>query len=84
MSDKLDEILATVTEIKVQLAVHDVLHKQNTKDLEHHIKRTDLLEASMKPLKQTDTVLRASAKVIATVSSAAGLIYTIINILSKV
>ena len=41
---KLDQILEQLTEIKVVQATHTVLHKQNSKDLEDHIHRTDLNE----------------------------------------
>lgn len=46
VNEKLDRIIEDITEIKVTLAKHDVFHERNTDSLEHHIKRTDLLEKS--------------------------------------
>jgi hypothetical protein len=43
ISDKLDLVLNEQLKVSTMLTVHDQLHKQNSKDLAHHIARTDAL-----------------------------------------
>lgn len=45
IESKLDKVIDKQAEHSATLAVHSTLHAQNTKDLEHHIKRTDFLQA---------------------------------------
>lgn len=45
LETKIDDVIKTLSEQNATLAVHSQLHLQNSKDLEVHIKRTDLLEA---------------------------------------
>lgn len=52
VEENLQKILDKLTEHSIILARHTILHEQNTKDLEHHIKRTDLLEADLKKARE--------------------------------
>lgn len=47
VEDTLQKILDKLTEHTIILERHSFLHEQNTKDLTHHIKRTDLLEETL-------------------------------------
>lgn len=58
LSDKLDQIISDINEIKVLQAEHAVLHRRNTEDLERHIKRTDLAEERIEMLTQQDANLK--------------------------
>lgn len=58
LSDKLDQIISDINEIKVLQAEHTVLHRRNTDDLERHIKRTDLAEKRIEMLTQQDAQLK--------------------------
>lgn len=42
--DKLDKIAEDVSEIKVGQAKHEIYLERNTKSLEEHMRRTDVLE----------------------------------------
>lgn len=59
LSDKLDQIIADINEIKVVQAQHGVLHLRNTEDLERHIKRTDLAEKRIEMLAEQDAKMKA-------------------------
>ncbi len=52
--DKLDKIQEDVSEIKVENAKQTANIEKNTKDLEHHIKRSDLIEESLNTHKIDD------------------------------
>jgi len=52
--EKLDQIQTDVTAIKVDNAKQTAQIEQNTKDLAHHIKRSDLLEESLEQHKSND------------------------------
>lgn len=58
LSDKLDQIISDINEIKVLQAEHAVLHRRNSDDLERHIKRTDLAEKRIEMLTQQDVELK--------------------------
>lgn len=73
IEDKLDKVIDT-------LAIHSALHARNTESLEHHIKRTDLLEESTKPLKQTDSAIRFSIKAISFIGVVVAIIVGILKI----
>lgn len=64
---KIDKIIDKLEVHSKILARHSTLHEKNTEDLEDHIKRTNLLEDSLRPLKQTDTILRAVVKGVGTI-----------------
>lgn len=57
---KVDKILEAITEIKVTLERHSVLHEKNTDDLDHHIKRTDLNEARIDKIEDRQHELELS------------------------
>lgn len=57
--DKIDDRLASIDRTLIK----------NTKDLKYHIKRTDLLEAQVKPAVKTDQFVRASVKFIVAVGA---------------
>lgn len=80
MEDKIDRILEELAKQNARLAVHEVLHRQNTRDLKHHIKRTDLLEKRVLVLDKTDHVLKTSIKGVGVVS----LVCSIIVAISKI
>lgn len=44
-NNKTDKILEAISEVKITLARHGVLHEKNTEDLAEHIRRTELLES---------------------------------------
>jgi len=48
MSDKEDKILDHITEIRICLTKMEKDVRENTKDLAHHIKRTDTLQDKMR------------------------------------
>jgi hypothetical protein len=73
IEDKLDKITDTLSQ-------HSAIHARNTTSLEDHIRRTELLEEALKPIKQTDTVIRAGIKSIAVVSTILTILYTLIKI----
>lgn len=73
LEDKIDKIID-------KLEDHSKLHTKNSADLEHHIKRTDLLEESLKLLKQTDTIIRAGVKSFAVVAAILSILYTIVRL----
>ena len=41
---KLDKIIEDLVEVRITQARHTEWHEQNTRDLAHHIERTDLLQ----------------------------------------
>ena len=47
MEKKIDKISEDIHCIRTTLAEHSIYLEQNTKDLKHHIKRTDLLEDAL-------------------------------------
>ena len=53
-----------LTEVKVETAKANLLHEQNAKSLEHHIKRTDLLEQEIRRVEKPLTWLVGTAKLI--------------------
>jgi len=77
IEDKLDKIADTLTD-------HAVTHARNTTSLEDHIRRTELLEEALKPLKQTDTILRACLKGLAALATLLTILYTITRLLKGI
>ena len=61
--EKLDKIQEDVSEIKIESALQSVQIDKNTKDLEHHIKRSDLLEDSLNIHKADDIRHKSSMTV---------------------
>lgn len=57
-----------VADIRIVQAEHSLLHKQNTKDLEEHIKRTNLLEEDLQITKKDVSTLK-EAKLVATTAA---------------
>ena len=84
IEDKLDSIVTSLASQNAVLATHSLLHSQNSKDLEHHIKRTDLLEDSLKPLKQTDSAIRFTLKAIAYAATLLTIAYTIVRLVKGI
>lgn len=58
LSDKLDQIISDINQIKVVQAEQGVLHRKNSDDLERHIKRTDLAEKRIEMLTLKDSELK--------------------------
>ena len=50
-SNKLDQVIDKLNKMEITLATHTVLHEKNTEDLAEHIRRTNLLEADLAPIK---------------------------------
>lgn len=69
MSQRLEDTLANlsekVSEIREQVAVSHTLHERNSRDLELHIKRTDLLQDEVNRLRTTQAWWSITGKVIA-------------------
>jgi len=67
--DKLDKIADDITAIKVTLAV-------NTASLEEHVKRTNLLEDSLKPIHGHITRVEGAVKLVVALSAIAAFLKT--------
>lgn len=52
----------------------DITLAKQAKDLEYHIKRTDLLQDEMKPIKEHVTLVKASIKIIMGIGAVIGFI----------
>ena len=80
--DKLDKLNDDITEVKVAVAKQSVYIEQNTKDLSEHIRRTDILEETLKD--QQDCCIERhrgiTVKQVAKFVLSSGLISTIIII----
>lgn len=77
-SNKLEKILEQLSDIKVVLERHTVLHEKNTDDLAEHIRRTDLLETKLEeelgPIKSHVTKVDITIKVIGIAAATLGAI----------
>ena len=51
LKTELERIKNTLGDIDKKLDEHTELHVKNTADLKYHIKRTDMLEADVKPMR---------------------------------
>ena len=56
--DKLNKVLEDLTDIKIILTRHEIFHEANTKNLETHIKRTNLAEQRIEMLHEADLELK--------------------------
>lgn len=76
---KIDQLVEKVGVTNIQLALHSQLHKQNSIDLAHHIKRTDLLQDQMEmallPIK--------TGKVVVVLASSAATIYGLYQLITS-
>lgn len=61
IEDKLDKVAGDQVDIKVHIA-------EIKKDLRYHIKRTDLLEADIKPVKKHVATVQAILKILGLIS----------------
>jgi predicted XRE-type DNA-binding protein len=79
IEDKIDKLMDRQGEQSNMLAVHQELHKANSASLDHHIKRTDLLQ------KQVETALIPINIAKWTVAVAGGVtaILTFLNLIKK-
>lgn len=93
MESKFDRLQQDITEIKVaigQMATQGdvneikVILERNTVSLEHHIKRTDILERIVAPLKVRAARWDGVAKFIGYVSVVLGIIATVVSIYKAV
>ena len=74
MEDKIDRIGGEVSEVNIHIA-------EIKKDLRYHIKRTDLLEAEMKPIKKHVIMVSGVMKFFGLVSFIIALIEGILTML---
>lgn len=54
---KIDKLLENMTEIKVTLAKHEILHEKTTVILENHIEKEDEILQRIKELEQVDLLM---------------------------
>lgn len=76
IEDKIDRIQAHMSSIDVTLAAQHV-------SLDEHIKRTNLLEQEIKPIKEHVGTLRALIRLVGILSALAGLAVTIKSLIGK-
>lgn len=83
MDQKLDRIHDDITSIKITLERNTVVLEQNTKDMAHHIKRTDLLEEKVEQALLPVKVAKWIAAVAVALASFSSIAYTIMALLKK-
>lgn len=83
MDRKIDEIHKQVTDIRVLIERNTVTLEQNTKDIAHHIQRTDILEEKVQQALLPMVIAKWSAAVLVALASAASIVYTIFVLMGK-
>ncbi len=72
--DFLSLVLARLDKIDDRLDESNATHVRNTTTLEHHVRRTDLLEAQIAPLQTHVAVVAALGKTFALVGTLVGIL----------
>lgn len=80
MDQKLDKIIDEVAEIKIIVAKNTFMLEKNTEDIEHHIKRTDLLQDQMQTALIPIRFAKWSAAVLGVGATIIGAIYGMVEI----
>lgn len=75
------KLVDEVSEIKTQIAVSHVLHQKNTKDLEKHIRRTDLLDKRVDILQKSHSWWIITGKTLAVLVPIVALILKIAGVI---
>jgi archaellum component FlaC len=89
MQEQLDKIEEKVDRIEEKISSIDITLAKQSKDLEHHIYRTDLAESNIEmlrseiqPVKKHVALMDASLKVIGAIASIATFVLGIIRLIS--
>jgi archaellum component FlaC len=89
MQEQLDKIEEKVDRIEEKISNIDITLAKQSKDLEHHIYRTDLAESNIEmlrseiqPVKKHVALMDASLKVIGAIASIATFVLGIIRLIS--
>lgn len=84
LNDRLDRLENKVDSVQSHCAQIDVTLTKQAADVEHHIKRTDLLEyrveqvaASIRPISEWQTRIKAIGWLVGFIATAAGILETI-------
>jgi uncharacterized coiled-coil protein SlyX len=75
IESKLDKVVDSVSEINKTLAEQHM-------SLKHHIKRSDLLEAQMEPIRKHVNMVTGAFKLLGLISLLAGIAVSILKVLS--
>lgn len=67
-----EKVLEELSNIKITLERHEGYHDRNTASLEEHVKRTNLLEAQIEPIKTHVIMVNTAIKVVAFLLTAIG------------
>lgn len=81
MDSKLDKIAEDITDIKVTSAKQEVNLENLTEQVRIHVKRTDLLELEIKPIKEHVALINACLKILGLTALLAGLGWNVIELL---
>lgn len=76
IEDKLDKVVESISRIDVTLAAQHV-------SLEEHIRRTNILEDEVKPIKDHVNVMKALVKVVGILSAILGLALTVKSLMGR-
>ena len=84
VDSKIEQIQDDISEIKTTLAVQAVIHERNTKSLETHIHRTELLEQRQGDLEKTVLIIKSAASFLKWgIPIVVALVVAVVNIILK-
>lgn len=83
IEEKIDKIIEIQTDMKVTLAGQAVTLTSQHEDLQEHMRRTNLLEAQIKPIEKHVHMMQGAMKFLGAVAVVVGIIEGILKLLGK-